>query len=88
MFLTKNVLYGSTLICAWKLRFVFSLFCSISRAYATGDLNFDGKPDLVLTAPGYGSPGSPQEGRVYIVYGRLLFKVLIFVLTYSRLSLS
>ena len=41
------------------------------RAFASGDLNFDGKPDLVVSAPGYGSLDSPQEGRVYIVYGML-----------------
>ena len=42
----------------------------ISRSYATGDLNADGHLDLVISAPGYGSPGSPQEGRVYIIYGK------------------
>ena len=46
-----------------------SVYCLYYRAYATGDLNFDGKPDLVVTAPGYGTVGSPQEGRVYIIYG-------------------
>ena len=44
----------------------------LSRSYATDNLNFDGKPDLVVTAPGYGSPGSLQEGRIYIVYGRYM----------------
>lgn len=49
--------------------YVKNAYAKLGEAYATGDLNFDGKPDLVLTAPGYGSSGSPQEGRVYIVYG-------------------
>lgn len=50
-----------------------SCFFHISRSYATGDLNADGHPDLVVSAPGYGAPGSPQEGRVYIIYGEIGF---------------
>lgn len=52
-----------------RVLFVLNDYARLGEAYATGDLNFDGKPDLVVTAPGYGSPGSPQEGRVYIIYG-------------------
>ncbi|KAL4235881.1 Glycosylphosphatidylinositol specific phospholipase D1 [Mactra antiquata] len=49
--------------------FVANENARLGESYATGDLNFDGKPDIVITAPGYGTSGSPQEGRVYIVYG-------------------
>ncbi|KAK3591260.1 hypothetical protein CHS0354_010625 [Potamilus streckersoni] len=51
---------------------VLNNFCAYSRlgwSYATGDLNSDGNDDLVVGAPGYGEVGSPQEGRVYIIYG-------------------
>ena len=34
-----------------------------------GDLNHDGMDDLAIGAPGHGSDVSPQDGRVYIVYG-------------------
>ncbi|XP_060608003.1 phosphatidylinositol-glycan-specific phospholipase D-like isoform X2 [Ruditapes philippinarum] len=52
-----------------RVMFVKNDYARLGEAYATGDLNFDGKPDLVVTAPGYGTVGSPQEGRVYIIYG-------------------
>ncbi|XP_053394387.1 phosphatidylinositol-glycan-specific phospholipase D-like [Mercenaria mercenaria] len=52
-----------------RVLFVKNDYARLGESYATGDLNFDGKPDLVITAPGYGTVGSPQEGRVYIIYG-------------------
>jgi len=41
----------------------------LCRGYATGDLNCDGLPDLVVSAPGYSLPGTPLDGRVYIIHG-------------------
>ena len=36
-----------------------------------GDLNRDNIDDLVISAPVYGSEGNYQQGRVYILYGKL-----------------
>jgi len=36
---------------------------------ATGDMDKDGFEDFIVGAPGYNVKGSPQEGRVYIIYG-------------------
>ena len=37
-----------------------------------GDLNRDNIDDLVISAPVYGSEGNYQQGRVYILYGKLI----------------
>lgn len=42
----------------------------LGRGLATGDFNLDGLSDVAIGAPGYGMPGHPQQGAVYIVYGR------------------
>lgn len=39
------------------------------KSMATGDMDGDGFTDFIVGAPGYSRIGSPQEGRVYIVYG-------------------
>ena len=36
-----------------------------------GDLNRDNIDDLVISAPVYGSEGNYQQGRVYILYGKI-----------------
>ena len=41
----------------------------LPRSMATGDMDKDGFEDFVVGAPGYNVKGSPQEGRVYIIYG-------------------
>ncbi|XP_052229611.1 phosphatidylinositol-glycan-specific phospholipase D-like isoform X2 [Dreissena polymorpha] len=52
-----------------RVFYVSNDYARLGDAFAVGDLNSDGFDDLVIGAPGYSMPGSPQEGRVYIVYG-------------------
>jgi len=40
------------------------------KSIAIGDFNGDKMMDLAIGAPGYGEPGRPQLGAVYIFYGR------------------
>ncbi|XP_021363749.1 phosphatidylinositol-glycan-specific phospholipase D-like isoform X2 [Mizuhopecten yessoensis] len=44
-------------------------FSKFGWSLAVGDLNGDHNDDLVVGAPGYGGGGSPDQGRVYILYG-------------------
>ncbi len=40
------------------------------KSLSKGDFNNDGIDDLVIGAPGYETPGHPDLGAVYVVYGR------------------
>ncbi|XP_033739057.1 phosphatidylinositol-glycan-specific phospholipase D-like [Pecten maximus] len=44
-------------------------FSKFGWSLAVGDLNGDDNDDLVVGAPGYSGGGSPDQGRVYILYG-------------------
>lgn len=44
---------------------------------ATGDMDKDGFEDFIVGAPGYNVKGSPQEGRVYIIYGNGNYSLFI-----------
>ncbi|XP_060062440.1 phosphatidylinositol-glycan-specific phospholipase D-like isoform X1 [Ylistrum balloti] len=44
-------------------------FAKFGWSLAVGDISGDGNDDLVVGAPGYGGGGSPDQGRVYILYG-------------------
>jgi hypothetical protein len=39
---------------------------------ALGDVNGDGRPDMVIGAPGAGRRCSPEEGAAYVVFGQAL----------------
>lgn len=41
-------------------------------------MNGDGFDDIVIGAPGHSSPGNFQQGRVYVIYGKLANSSLIF----------
>jgi glycosylphosphatidylinositol phospholipase D len=45
-------------------------YAHLGTSLATADLNGDGYADLVVGAPGYGKPGQPQLGAVYVLLGR------------------
>lgn len=42
----------------------------IFRYIVSGDVNGDGFVDVLISAPGFSSPGNYQRGRVYIIYGK------------------
>ncbi|XP_069126024.1 phosphatidylinositol-glycan-specific phospholipase D-like [Argopecten irradians] len=44
-------------------------FSKFGWSLAVGDLDNDDNDDLVVGAPGYGDGGSPDQGRVYVLYG-------------------
>jgi hypothetical protein len=49
---------------------------------ATGDMDKDGYEDIVIGAPGYSVKGSPQQGKVYIVYGNGVYAVIVMFRIY------
>ncbi|XP_069128392.1 phosphatidylinositol-glycan-specific phospholipase D-like [Argopecten irradians] len=49
--------------------YVSDRFSKFGWSLAVGDLNNDDNDDLVVGAPGYRGGGSPDQGRVYILYG-------------------
>ena len=49
------------------------------RHVITGDVNNDGHDDVIISAPGFSSPGNYQQGRVYIIYGLSVKILLAFV---------
>ena len=55
---------------------------SCFRAMATGDMDKDGYEDIVIGAPGYSVKGSPQQGKVYIVYGNGVYAVIVMFRIY------
>ena len=56
---------GRSLICETSVPYSY-----LGQGLATGDFDLDGLADVAIGAPGYGTPGHPQRGAVYIVYGR------------------
>lgn len=45
---------------------------SLLRTLQTGDFNGDGHMDLAIGAPLYSVPSNLEQGRVYVVYGKLI----------------
>jgi len=46
-------------------------YAYFGKSMATGDFNHDGYEDLAVGAYGWGEPGIPQTGAVYVFYGPL-----------------
>ncbi|XP_038051149.1 phosphatidylinositol-glycan-specific phospholipase D-like isoform X2 [Patiria miniata] len=45
-------------------------YAHLGWSLVTADVNVDKIDDLIIGAPGYGITGNPQNGRVFIVFGR------------------
>jgi len=63
---------------------IYEYSCYLCRAVLIADVNNDGHDDVIVSAPGFSSPGNYQQGRVYILYGLPFLYITAVIYSCSR----